>query len=747
MLTIEGRTSTASTARPGKHWVVVSLPAEADIDVTDSGLNAAILNWVAQQNALAPDARHEWNLDDRSNANLFKSTEPGALIPTLASQFTIVFTQLTPPQTDQAQRRVRIPFCFKSLAPPAQIKTINVQVLTLSAFKPPTGANTLTESLPSLEANVTATALLTDGDFSTPAEKSRILKALSAIAQGSFSLAKEAGLRIGAALNGAGVTKAERAVSAAFLMDQPTLPGFSSDWPSVGVHIDYQPTGNIVLQVIGVKVAKSARIEVDLGGLQPSSPGGLNRAVKLACQTETRLNEQFAGELAGFIYKVPTFDQIDTLRSDIAQSSEINPAATPVTIEKQNQAGTSAPTCASAQAGTDPRVIVFRASNRWRSFGFKASAGIGYSQEQKVTGTGTFEADNLLLKIRDNAQPRETESINYTGGTEVQKLDAKWALDWTHQHPSLAESAYGLHLFGNYLRDNDQRFGNLSGPHLRDREAGGTLAGTYSFVSKPLDADGNDVSHRFGLSASSGIEYRRVEVRPATGNSPPLLSGEMTALLGDLMFNDRYAPNKIGGGFGGWELTVSTHLVKGLEISDFVFTRVSGEFLATIYFGHHHPRDFFLRMRKGAGSGTVDTPIFELFRLGGPDNLRGIEQGEFVGRKIGYEQFEAGISVREIVSWFSKTHSTPSEPSEPSPLDLSRFYVKAFYDRGRVADQASFADLVVLRHALKGYGFAVEIQGLQAGSKRVVLSIGYARSPDSVLHKSGMAITGASISF
>src|SRR4051812_24702502 len=83
-LTVEGRASTATAAGPGIHWVVVMLPAEADIDVPDAALKTAIMDWVARQNSLPAAERHEWVLDGRNNANLFKSNEASALVPSLA---------------------------------------------------------------------------------------------------------------------------------------------------------------------------------------------------------------------------------------------------------------------------------------------------------------------------------------------------------------------------------------------------------------------------------------------------------------------------------------------------------------------------------------------------------------------------------------------------------------------------------------------------------------------------------------
>ena len=124
-----------------------------------------------------------------------------------------------------------------------------------------------------------------------------------------------------------------------------------------------------------------------------------------------------------------------------------------------------------------------------------------------------------------------------------------------------------------------------------------------------------------------------------------------------------------------------------------------------------------------------------------------LEQGEFVGRRLAYQQCEAGISARQIVAWLSKKPSPGAAGPKPSPIDLSKFYFKGFYDRGRVSNSASLAELLAFTHAAKGYGFAMEMQSLAAGGKSINLTIGYGRSPDSVLHHSGLAITSVSVNF
>jgi hypothetical protein len=737
LVTVQAKQSSPPGTVPGLHLVVAPLPSEAQIVVSDQRLKAAIRAWVDSQNSLDPAQRHDWILDGKNSANLFNSQDALGLRKALEPTFTISFAALKQPQAGGLAQPQTVNFCFASTAPPATVKALEILVSTTPLLRGP-AAGTSRIPLASPGDGVTANALLIDRDFSNEGEKTRLLNALGAVAKSALEVARKEGLATGSAPSDALQRRVEIKVLELYNMKSGTLPGFA--WPDVDVHIEFTPgTGDFVLRIGGVRMAKSASIEVDLG-ITPGTEKGTRKAKALALKTEEELNRRFAARLKALTNTVPTFAQIDSLSADIALAPEIIPSSLPVSIDDDQH----------------PQQIAFNTKNRWIGFGFKLSASGGYSPEEKAAGTLTFEGDNLLLKLPDNLRdrPRETESLSYKGGNEVQKVNGSWAIDWTHDPEDSTRPVYGygIHFSADYLQDSDQRFGNLQGPHLRDRERGVKASGVYSFHSRLANDKEDLLSQTYGVSAAAGLEYRRVNVDPSSpGVVLPLATGAMTAAFLDLTLNYRYEPvNRKGGGIGGLELTVTSHAIHSFSVSDFAFTQVLVSGQGTLFFGPTHPRDFFLRFRQGLGASNGGTPLFELFRLGGADVLRGIEQGEFVGRKIAYQQFEAGISVRQILSWFSAKSKVPPKSEEEAvkpPVDLSKFYLKGFYDRGQVSKSASFSDLVAFRHAPKGYGFAFEIQALPAAGKRITLSIGYARSPDSVLHRSGLAITGVSINF
>ena len=87
-------------------------------------------------------------------------------------------------------------------------------------------------------------------------------------------------------------------------------------------------------------------------------------------------------------------------------------------------------------------------------------------------------------------------------------------------------------------------------------------------------------------------------------------------------------------------------------------------------------------------------------------------------------------------------------PKQFGGIDLANTYVKTFYDRGRLFDTTSLGRILNPAHGVKGYGIAAELRGLAIiQNKRANLTIGYARSPDSLLHRRGIIVTGLSLDF
>jgi hypothetical protein len=139
-------------------------------------------------------------------------------------------------------------------------------------------------------------------------------------------------------------------------------------------------------------------------------------------------------------------------------------------------------------------------------------------------------------------------------------------------------------------------------------------------------------------------------------------------------------------------------------------------------------------------------------------NVRGLDEGEFVGNSYAYDRAEFGIAflplvrtVRNLFPHGKKTvNANPELPAATNfgGIDLANTYVKIFYDRGRVFDTKSLGEILNPAHGVKGYGIAAEMRGIAfIMNKRANLTIAYARSPDSLLHRRGVVVTGLSLDF
>jgi hypothetical protein len=745
-LTVEG------TA--GLHWRINPLPTEEDIQVSDPQLKRLIENWISEQNKLGPDPKNAWVIDGRSDRTFLR----GGLNLGLSENFNIVAYPVVPPPS-RVQPPVKLPVIFCAAHIPAlQLEKLEIQVV--SANYDPHKPNTAQDLSATLDPGVTGTALLSDEDTQSDASRKAVLNAFAKVAETAWQIAKQNGITIGSQPSSAVLHRAEGAITAIYNMAKNNIPfQFWGQWPEAQAIFQTDAGSKCcTLRIRNVQMAKDAEIRVEANlpnsgpaleeGKKSQKPDGITehpaqipekrqsnndqeRADKLAQRSQEALKRRFAGALSGFANTVPTFAQIDALRSNFSGAREIYPTVRLGILE------------------TDHRVIVFDTDNRWTRLNVNLTVGGGYSAEQKATGKVDFQGENLIFQIPDSLDPIETESLSYTGGGQVQKADANWGLNWTHSFEGGAQATYGPQLSGNFSQNHNQRFGNVSGPLLRDHEIGWAPGFVSAYTAPQVDHLGNPNPNLFGLSTDVGLRQQWETISPATGNLfPPRSSGFITALYLDVTPGYHYRPANPAH-VGGVDVSVAAHFLQGLPAGNFTFTQVQVSAQATVFFGAINPSDFFVRFRKGMGASNGATPLFDLFRLGGTDNTRGVEQGEQVAREIAFEQSEAGISAREIVSWFKRTpKGSPAEQTPKAlPIDLTKIYLKGFYDRGRVTQTGSFADLFAFRHGAKGYGVAAEFEALQAGNKRITLSIGYARSPDSALHRSGVAITSASLDF
>jgi hypothetical protein len=107
-------------------------------------------------------------------------------------------------------------------------------------------------------------------------------------------------------------------------------------------------------------------------------------------------------------------------------------------------------------------------------------------------------------------------------------------------------------------------------------------------------------------------------------------------------------------------------------------------------------------------------------------------------------------TIRQLFPGNKKSERPASDGAAPNigGIDLANTYVKVYYDRGRIFDTNSLGKILNPAHGVKGYGIAAELRGIAfIMNKRANLTIGYARSPESLLHRHGVVVTGLSLDF
>lgn len=389
-----------------------------------------------------------------------------------------------------------------------------------------------------------------------------------------------------------------------------------------------------------------------------------------------------------------------------------------------------------------------------------------YSPEYALNGSLAVTGDNLLGRS-------ESLSLSLTGGNSFQKGQFNLSIprETPKERRKIPIIFAGFNLSGNYSYDSDQALGNPVLTRYTNRESRISTSASFeydSFTQRDYVEQAEGLSEKRKrlhhiVTTDLGFDLLNNQLK-STGLIPVApLDGRVVYPSLRVNYLASYDLRRAGkrGGIGEIDFLFNAEGEKG-------FTGIGGDFSyrqyelsagAQIFFGIAAPTDMFLRYQRGAGASSSGTPLFKLFRLGGPLNVRGLEEGEIVGNSYAYDKSEFGVGllplVRTIRNLFprGKKNNNPNPNEEPAPtniggLDLANTYIKIFYDRGRVFETKALGEILNPAHGVKGYGIAAELRGLAfIKNKRANLTIGYARSPDSLLHRRGTVVTGLSLDF
>ena len=413
-------------------------------------------------------------------------------------------------------------------------------------------------------------------------------------------------------------------------------------------------------------------------------------------------------------------------------------------------------------------VLTYEVKRRREIVSLTLTGAGSFSPEQKLYGSLSFAGDNLLHQ-------HESAALSLSGGKAFQKGEFDFSIP--RETPKVRRRVpiifAGFSLNGSYSYDESQRLGNLPLTQLSNRESQISTKVSFeydSFTNRDYveQAEGIDdkrkrLHHVVTTDAGFNLQNTNLKSRGLIPLDPP----DGRILYPTLRFHylGSYDLKRAGrrGGFGEIGFLFDATGQKGLDAlgADFSYRQYELTAGVQVFFGFTAPNNMFLRYQRGVGASSEGTPLFKAFRLGGRLNVRGLEEGEFVGNSYAYDRTEFGVgllplisSIRYVLPFGRKSEPRDSQsgsdggPKQFGGIDLANTYVKTFYDRGRLFDTKSLGGILNPAHGVRGFGIAAELRGLAfIQNKRANLTIGYARSPDSLLHRRGIIVTGLSLDF
>jgi len=708
---VEARASSPPEAgAEGLHWVASGLD-KATVRAGDPRLKQLIEEWLARNHS----AKHDWLLDVNTQWTL-----PEALFRELrAFEFQRARVDfLTRPRSTDRRPDVEFQFRFRLRPPGSPLTAIGIDVSTEGAD----GAGVVIE-LGQVAPNVSARGVV-KADEAAPQTREIVAAALREVATQAWTISQQHGVVVGTEASEDRFVPVERAVNAFYAAEGNGIT--AAGRPQVASSFrDNEPLGKgrWTLFVQRVRVIRDVSVEVPLVAIddQHGSEEEIARrranADALKKRTEAIAREHLAPQLDALRNRVPTSAALHGLLKAAEADSALRP---PASLRFE---------------GSDMVMVARDAAPR---YGFALAAEAGWSAESRLYGTGTFSGDNLM-RLSHNGGRVESESAALSGLQDGWRTSGQWTLLTTRARPRGSVWKTGFVVPARLSFDRDQLFGNPAPTRLsfESRSLSPAYSVEYSSPTRETDNEPKNLRVNWKFKGGPTVTFGRVVAEEGFAVNPPDESRRYTAFVTFnevLLSTTTPAPEKRG-------LGTARALVRVDTLSAGDFSKVGVALEGGTTFGGADSRDFLVRYQTGFEVAGNATPLFELPRLGGTARVRGLEDGEQLGRRVGYAQLTVGPSFGHVASWFGK--KTPAD-ARLGPIRLSDLYVVGFFDRGLVSDDASVSSLLWPSDAV-GYGAAAEMQNLVVGSTRATLTIGYGRSPDSTRHTRGVAVVAVVI--
>ena len=704
-----------------RHWIVVGMPGASQVKVANPELAKEITAW------LAAHADGEWVLDRPASRTL-----PELMFEDLRSRFMIKRGSReflsAPKPTEKAIVNAEFKVLFRELPPAPGLSQITIQVVTEAAA----GSEARKDRLPlgQLAPGVTGIGLVDASDLAG-STAGAVAAALRGVAEQAWAISKSDGVVLGVEPDKNVFRKPEEDLRNLYTISDDAFK--LVDW--VAPRVSFQEgaplgTGRWELQITGVRILREVKLEVPLVVLDPKglSPSQLQEKRKAAQQfkedTELKAGLKLREALNSIQDTVPTSPALRVVLAAVQNDKLLRP---PVHAEGKGQ------------------TIKFIAGDNRRRYKIDATVEGGWSSEDLVTGKGSFAGSNLL-GVSDARKGRvESDSVSFSGGSDVQQGSGTWQVVTTKSLARGATVVRTLSLGGRIRYDHNQALGTPDPTRisLDSRRAGPEY--TVEYCSPQRSPSDEAKVFTFGWTGTVGaaLSFGRARRREGFAEGQGVLeSGSYFGFTLDqqIQLKWRLRPATRGGiGQAHVELHMRGERTPGWLSYEFRKATAYGE--AELKFGASRSQDLLVRYRVGMATASKGAPLFELPRLGGADVVRGVEEGERIGRKLGYTQFTGGPSIEYFMTWLGKKRAVDARLG---PIKLSDTYLTFFCDRGAALTKSSLIDLLWPTGAA-GYGAEVEIHNFSVGPKRGRLTIGYGYSPDSGRHRHGVPLAALSI--